>query len=154
MPRFGQIKTNSLTISSNPVIVTANTTLTAKKHGGRIIVFNDADGATMTLPGASGSGTVFEFCVGVTVTSNSDKIQVANSSDTFKGTIWGAADAGNTVNAWEAASTSDTITMDGSTKGGLVGDYFKIIDIKANIWLVQGLIQQTGTEASPFSAAV
>lgn len=117
-------------------------------------LFNVASGSTVTLPAATGSGFRYRFMVGTTVTSNSDIIQVASSDDIIQGTIVGAADGGNTVNGWEAASTSDTITLNGSTTGGLIGDMIELTDIAEGVWLVTGVIQQTGTEATPFSAAV
>lgn len=117
-------------------------------------LFNRAAGSTVTLPAAKGTGFKYRFMVGTTVTSNSNIIQVANSDDTFKGVIVGAADSGNTVNGWEAASTSDTITLNGSTQGGIQGDVIEIVDIAEGVFQVNGIIQQTGTEATPFSAAV
>lgn len=138
----------------SPVAITANTTLTKASHAGRLLVFNDADGATLTLPAATGSGDRYRFYVGVTVTSVSDKIAVANASDIMAGVIFGAQDGGDTVVGWETAADSDTITLNGSTTGGLKGDYIELEDAKANLWRVTGHIAQTGTEATPFSAAV
>ena len=34
-----------------------------------------------------------------------------------------AQDSGDTVVGWETASDSDTITMNGTTKGGIKGDF-------------------------------
>lgn len=117
-------------------------------------LLNRAAGATITLPAATGTGHKFRFMCGVTVTSNSNIIQVASSADIMQGVVLGAADTDNSVNGWEAASTSDTLTFDGSTKGGIVGDAIELTDIADGVWLVTGIIQQTGTEATPFSAAV
>ena len=45
--------------------------------------------------------------------------------------------------------------MDGSTKGGIIGDTFKLTDIGADQWLLHaGTTSGTGTVATPFSAAV
>ena len=119
-----------------------------------VYVVNAAAGAEVTLPPATGSGFRYTFIVGTTVTSNANVIQVANSDDIMQGVVIGAADTDSSVNGWEAASDSDTITMDGSTTGGIVGDRVELVDVAENVWAVNGIIQQTGTEATPFSAAV
>ena len=120
-----------------------------------VYVVNAAAGAEVTLPPATGSGFRYTFIVGTTVTSNANVIQVANSDDIMQGVVIGsAADTSDSVNGWEAASDSDTITMDGSTTGGTVGDRVELVDVAENVWAVNGIIQQTGTEATPFSAAV
>jgi hypothetical protein len=56
--------------------------------------------------------------------------------------------------AFETASTTDTITMDGSTKGGIKGDRIELQDIADNLWYVRVIGSATGTEVTPFSAAV
>ena len=119
-----------------------------------VYVVNAAAGAEVTLPPATGSGFRYTFIVGTTVTSNANVIQVANSDDIMQGVVIGAAESDDSVNGWEAASDSDTITMDGSTTGGIVGDRVELVDVAENVWAVNGTIQQTGTEATPFSAAV
>lgn len=133
---------------------TASATLNRNTHSECMNTINAAAGLTLTLPAASGSGDVYRFYVGTTVTSNSVVIRVANASDTMSGLAVSAADGGNTVNGWETASTSDTITFDGSTTGGLVGDMVTLEDVAANKWAVQIVSSSTGTEATPFSAAV
>lgn len=65
-----------------------------------------------------------------------------------------AADGGNTVNGWETAADSDTITLNGTTTGGIKGDMIVLTDCAADLWSVQMFGSSTGTEATPFSAAV
>lgn len=139
--------------SYEPISLTASTTL-ADTHMGTMLVVNAAAGLTLTLPAASGSGKGFSVMIGTTVTSNDVIIQVANASDTMKGNVIVAADGGSSVLGWEAASTSDTITLDGSTTGGIIGDYIDLVDVAANVWAVRAVLSATGTEATPFSAAV
>ena len=119
-----------------------------------VYVVNAAAGAEVTLPPATGSGFRYTFIVGTKLTSNTNVIQVANSDDIMQGVVIGAAESDDSVNGWEAASDSDTITMDGSSTGGIVGDRVELVDVAENVWAVNGTIQQTGTEATPFSAAV
>ena len=65
-----------------------------------------------------------------------------------------AQDAADTAVMFETTSTSDTITMNGSTKGGIVGDLIELIDADSGFWQVRVIGSATGTEATPFSAAV
>jgi hypothetical protein len=138
-----------------PISITANVTLDRDTHAnGPLLSFAIASGATVTLPASVGNGDRYRFMVHTTVTSNSAKIQVANATDVMQGVVFSAADGGNTVNGWETASTSDTITLDGSTTGGIKGDYIELEDAFAGFWRVLGHTSSTGTEATPFSAAV
>lgn len=136
--------------------ITAATTLTAEEHAGCTIVFNDADGATVTLPAATGTGNLYRFFVAITVTSNSDKIKVANATDIMAGNIIGnsTGDTPDLAQPWPTAADSDTITLNGSTKGGILGDWIELEDVAAGLWSVRGIISQSGIEETPFSAAV
>lgn len=138
-----------------PINVTSATlTLTKEAHSGTVITVNRAAGSTLTLPASAGDGSIFEIFVGTTITSNNLIVQVANSSDIMSGVAWQAADGGSTSNAWETGASDDTITMDGSTKGGIKGDRIVLKDVSANVWAVSIFGAATGTEATPFSAAV
>lgn len=132
--------------------LTASTTLTADGYAGKIITISAAAGLTLTLPAASGSGATFEVVAVTTVTSNGYLIKVANSSDVMMGAVSVATDiAGVTC---PTTSTSDTITMNGSTTGGLLGSRVVLTDVAANKWAVSGELVSSGAEATPFSATV
>ena len=138
----------------NPISVTASTfSPLASQHSGAPIILNRAAGITVTLPAATGSGAKFFFIVGTTVTSNSDKIQVTGD-DVMVGTALFGQDSADTTVLWETASTSDTITLNGSTTGGIKGDSIEVIDIAADTWWVRVVGSATGTEATCFSATV
>lgn len=139
-----------------PVVAAGSAlTLTQDTHDGRTILLDTAAGSTVTLPAASGSGARFRFQVSVTATSNSHKIQVANASDIMQGVILALSDGSNAVLGWEAGASDDTITLNRTTTGtAKVGHFIEVEDIKANTWAVHGTIAQSGTEATPFSAAV
>jgi hypothetical protein len=136
-----------------PKTFTASATLGLADSGTPLVV-SAAAGLTLTLPAASGSGLDYEIVIGTTVTSNSVIVRVANSSDTMRGIAITAQDGGDTAVAFEAGATADTITMNGSTTGGLLGDRIILKDIAANLWSVNVIMAATGTEASPFSATV
>lgn len=140
-------------MSYEPKTITASETLDAS-DAGTTLVISAAAGLTLTLPAASGTGYVYRMFIGTTVTSNDVIVQVASADDVMAGLAISAADGGGTVNGWETASTSDTITLDGSTTGGIVGDYIELTDVSSGVWAVQMRTSSTGTEATPFSAAV
>lgn len=131
------------------VNITAATTLNATDHAGRLMRFNIAAGVTATLPAATGTGNRYRFVVNTTVTSVADIIAVVGN-DSFFGNIISSADAGNTVNGWEAAADADQISLNGTTTGGIAGDYIEVTDIALDRWLAWGITQSTGTEATPF----
>lgn len=137
--------------SYQPISLTASATLGAS-HAGTTVTLNAAAGLTATLPAATGTGRVYKIVVGTTVTSNSYVVQVASASDIIQGAIGVSTDAAGVV--IPTASTSDTITMNGSTTGGVKGSTIILTDVASGVWAVGGALVSTGVEATPFSAAV
>ncbi|WP_245460462.1 MULTISPECIES: hypothetical protein [unclassified Mesorhizobium] len=138
-----------------PISVTASTvTLDRHIHRDTVTVLNRAAGVTVTLPAASGTGDVYYVMVGTTVTSNNDIVQVANSSDTMVGVLTTATTTTGAGTHEAAGGTDDTITMNGTTTGGIVGSYLELRDVATNVWMVLGHLVGSGTLATPLSAAV
>lgn len=135
-------------------LTAATYTLTSEGNSGTTLTLSRAAGITCTLPASVGDGSTFEFFVNTTVTSNSDIIKVANSTDVMAGVAVVAQDGGDTVVAFETAATSDTITLNGTTTGGIKGDRIILKDVAAGFWFVNIIMSGTGTEATPFSATV
>ena len=139
-------------------VTTGNLTLTAAAHGGGIITMNDADaGNILTLPDATGSGVRFTVIIGTTVATGTVAIAAPDTDNTMVGTILSAQDFDTQMEAmhlWPTAAASDTITLDGTTTGGRAGDWIQLTDIAADKWHVWGVINSSGTEVTPFSAAV
>jgi hypothetical protein len=133
---------------------TASATLNRNTHSQVMNTVNAAAGLTLTLPAASGSGDTYQVYIGTTVTSNDVVIRVANASDTMSGVAMSAADGGATVVAYETAADTDTITLNGGSKGGVLGDIITLRDVAANKWSVTVIGSATGSEETPFSAAV
>lgn len=130
-------------------------------HGSRTLVLNTATGTTLTLPAATGSGVEFDVLLGVNVAGGSHIIKVASATDYMMGNVYTISDdAGNPVkgfmsaNSGVVATESDTITLNGTTTGGLKGDFFRLRDAANAQWQVLGHDRATGVEATPFSAAV
>ena len=131
---------------------TASQTLTQSANAGRVTVINAAAGLTITLPAATGTGDVYTIFAAATVTSNNYKIQVANAADVLLGGVSISTDvAGVTL---LSAATTDTITMSGSTTGGLLGSWVRLTDAASGQFMLEGFMKSSGTEATPFSAAV
>lgn len=137
-----------------PITLTASASINRKSHAETVLNISAAAGLTLTLPASEGKGALFRFFVRTTVTSNNAIIQVANATDVMQGSCVMAQDAADTAVIFETASTSDTITMNGSTKGGIIGDFIELEDVAAGFWSVRMVCAGTGTEATPFSAAV
>lgn len=138
---------------SGLVNATASTlAVTAAEHAGRVVTLNRAGGIAVTLPAATGSGNKYTFIVGTTFTT-SGTIKVTGN-DTMVGNALLAIDAADTAVMFEAGATADTITMDGSTTGGIAGQIVELIDIAADLWFVRTSSAATGSEATPFSATV
>lgn len=133
-------------------------TVTRATHLGRVILLDTLTGSTCTLPAATGTGDSYRFYVSVAPTSNNHIIKVANATDTMVGTILQVPTTvaqAVTVNSAEAAGgTDDTITMNGTTGGGIAGSWVACTDIATATWLVDGRLVASGTLTSTLSATV
>lgn len=137
-----------------PIALAAATTLTKKAHGNCNIVWNSTTGAALTLPASNGDGCTFTVLMNKLIGSGTFKVQVANATDVMAGVALTVDDDGVPANAWATSATSDTISMDGSTQGGKAGDIITVRDMAAGFWQVNVFSNESGTEATPFSAAV
>jgi hypothetical protein len=144
-----------------PVVVTANTTLSAATHGYKTVVSNKVDGITFTLPAATGSGVKFKLVVGASLTSSSFVVAVADNTDYFRGRSVVSNDTDGSASNFETANTgtlateSDTMTWNRTTTGlATIGDMVELEDIATDIWSITAHVAASGTEATPFSAAV
>ena len=141
-------------------LVNAGATLSATEalHDGKTVIFDQASGSVIDLPAATGSGARMRFVVGTTVTSNSHILRVAASTDDeFVGHLYQVdTDTSDTVAAYPAldADGFDTITMDGTTTGGLKGDILEVEDIASGTWAIKAHTNANGTVATPFSSSI
>lgn len=137
-----------------PITITASATLDRDTHGGAVTRLSAAAGLTVTLPASTGKGDVYKLFVLTTVTSNNYVIQVANASDTIAGIATTATTTTGAGTHEAAGGTDDTITLNGTTTGGIVGSYIELEDVSANLWRVNAHLAGSGVLATPFSAAV
>ena len=150
----------TLTGSFLPAIHTfvATDAVTIVEHAGRTLLLGEVGGnaaLTLTLPAATGTGAVYKFIVSVTNTSNY-KIQVADATDTIDGIMLYLDEDGTAITGFPTVAASDTITLNGGTTGGIVGDYLELIDIATNQYHVRGVMRVAAgaNPATPFTAAV
>lgn len=147
-------------VSSNYVAAGSTLVMNQVQHAGKTILLDTAAGSTCTLPAATGSGLKYRFIVQTLATSNNHIIKVANATDTMQGYIFSRDDTADAAVAFFAvAGTSDTITLNRTTTGSVVvGEMIEIEDVKVstsvNRYQVTGMIANTGTPATPFSATV
>lgn len=130
------------------VSFTASTlTLTEDGHAGVTVVSNLAATQTITLPAASGTGNVYRIYIQTTKTG--DFIVNAAGSDVINGAVGMSTDAAGVVIL--AGAAVQTITLNGSTTGGVRGSFLELQDVASGIWSVRGMLVSTGAEATPFS---
>ena len=149
------------TVTKGKVVLVATGAITQAAHAGKTLSMAEVGGnaaCTFTLPAATGTGNVYKFIVGVVNTSNYI-IKVADATDTIDGQVIVTNDstAGGTASviSWPTVAASDTITLNGTTTGGVgIGDYIELTDLIANQYVVSGMLKASGTEATPFSATV
>lgn len=146
---------NSVADMSAHIVTQAagNFALTAATHGNKITLVNDADVA-ITLPAATGSGYTYKVVI-VTTAWSAGSIKCASASDSFLGGLVGVDDDADAAYAWKAETGDDTITGNGTSTGGKIGDWYQFEDIATGKFLVSGFITQSGgSEATPFDATV
>ena len=155
----------------NVVDADSSISLTVADHAGRIVHNDTAGAVTYTLPATNansdsavaGPGADFNNLnnVGATIeifssiTKTGDLVvQVANATDVMVGSAVFIDDSSDNVVGFETASTSDTITLNGSTTGGVTFSKIVCTVLASGKWKVDVISGCTGTPATPFSAAV
>jgi len=171
----GPVRSRNGFQSIGPGAVDANTlatNMTVANNAGRIMLMDPAGTPTaITIPAiistadganagpgtdpnnASTIGTTFEILFTDDFTGT---IKTANTADKFVGMITAGIDASVAGKQWVPAAANNEINLNGeagaavATTGGLKGTYLKFTAVAANLYLVQGLTNATGTLATPF----
>lgn len=129
----------------------APTTLTAEDNGA-LCVFDTAAGMLFTLPAAV-AGLRFRFVVETTCTSGVHRIACA-SGDFLVGTILQIIDTTFAPTARDAdGSTHLAWEGNGTTTGGIKGDFIEVHAVSGTQWQVWGINTATGSEATPFKTS-
>lgn len=134
------------------VIIPGGSTRTLNaKDAGALCVFDSAAGVVYTLPPPV-IGMTFRFATTVTITSNAAAV-VTDAATTFlTGGIWCGNSGAATGEMFAGNGTSFIkTTSNGTTTGGIIGDWLEFIAISTTVWFVHGAVNVTGTAATPFS---
>lgn len=125
-----------------------NTTLLASGSGATYL-FDTAAGITYTLP-APVVGATYGFIVTTSVTSSNHKVITNTGSVLLQGTILGAT---TTASMFESvpASSNISVTMNGTTTGGLIGTELTFRCLSSTLWQVTGNNFGSGSPATPFA---
>ncbi len=97
---------------------------------------------------------VYTIWVPTTIATSSLKIgTTSGSSDLFIGTLLmvDTDSSGATVGFTANGSSNDFINLNGGTTGGVAGSFVRIVAIAANKYVVSGVLNGTGTVATPFA---
>lgn len=151
--RSASEQTNRIASQGGVIEKTAAFSVT-RDMAGKTIALNNTTGFAVTLPTALGTGLEFKFVFAATVGSGAMTIKSVRGADVWFGLALGLDGDGVPANAWAASGTVDGANFDGTTQGGVVGDTITLLDVAANKWLVQARVQQSGTEATPFTDTV
>ena len=145
---YGGLVRTSASIVNTTVLLTLN----ERDHAGRTVTANNTTGFAITLPEATGTGNVYTVFYGTTVSSGNHTIVAPSAATSFVGGVGLSTDiAGVTILANVA---DDTITMNGSTSGGVKGSWVRFTDVYSGLFMLEGFLCSTGAEADPFSAGV
>ena len=146
------------------VSLTADTTLTVAAHAGKVLTTNDADGK-FTLPtidatadaGQAGPGPdpnntnnlgcVYTFIVETAATDMDIK---TDGTDKFVGGLYTGVDDA-TGKTFISAAANDVITMNGTTKGGLVGSVVVATAMADDKYHITGFSLGSSTLVTPFA---
>ncbi len=138
-------------ISPNTATYTLN-----ENQSGSAVLFDRAAGTIYTLPAACQPGTFFDFFVSVTATSNNHKIITGAGTELMVGQILNCdTDTSDAVAIWKSlvAATNIAVTMNGTTKGGVKGDWVRVIKLDSTTWGVNGQINGNETVETPFATS-
>jgi hypothetical protein len=140
-------------------IAAATLDITQALHAGKVMVFNKNNGIDVTLPEATGTGDVYTFILGLALTSDTITILTPDivNSDMVGNVLTIDLDSATTGH-WFSSVQGDgnnAITMNMTSQGGInIGaDWYKLTDIAADIWAVEGeyLVPTGSNPATPFS---
>lgn len=132
-------------------ITTATAAITDDAYAGQRTLLNRAAGITATLDPATGSGARYEFIL--MADASGDQVIQVTGTDTMMGVAFLGNDSAG-ASCFYTADTTDTITLNGTTTGGLKGARVLVDDVASGVYAVMVYSEASGTEATPFSAAV
>jgi hypothetical protein len=173
----GPVRSKNGFINLGPAAVKAEllaTDLTVADHAGRLVTMDPTGTPTaITIPSivstadsaiagpgsdpnnANTIGTTFEILF---IDDFTGTIKTANTADKFVGMVTLGIDASVSGKQFVPATANNEMNLNGeagaavATTGGLKGSYVKFTAVAANLYLVQGLLNATGSLATPFDS--
>ena len=140
-----------------PVTLTATVALTAALHANRILYVTGTAAAAYTLPEATGTGNQYIVYMGEVNTNGMTLVtpDLVNSLMYGKANMLDVDATAATAFFTVTAGDSNTITWDGTTKGGQIGDFMIATDLATDVFAVHAecRVPAGSNVASPFSAA-
>ena len=143
-----------LTFKRNVIDLDDTTYALSVAQSGTTCVF-DGTACVATLPDAA---IGLEYTFVVNATGSGDQVIRTQSSDKLSGGFFKATAALNNTNLAAATTvldmasgTNDDLTMNGTTKGGVLGSTVRVVGVKANLWSVSGIVIGSSTLVTSFS---
>ena len=155
--RGGVFKMHDANLTPSARVVTTTATalsLTATEHAERIVLVNTNSTVanTITLPTATGSGLKYTIINNIAQTQGSVVVAANGTTQTLKGlAIGGHATTTTGGGAFLTSATSDKITFNRTTTGGLGQDVVEAWDLAENVFTVRVIFNGNGALATPFS---
>lgn len=142
-------------ISARVVTTTATAlSLTVTEHAERVVLINSNSTVanTFTLPAATGTGAKITLINNITQTQGTVVIAAPGTTNVVSGVAYGFGTTAAGAEAFVTSATSDKITFNLTTTGGLGGDRVEAIDTGTGVWTVLVHFTGSGTIATPFAA--
>lgn len=150
--RMAQLSTRSVALT--PTVGAQTIPLTLASHSDKLLhITTSTLSFVISLPAMTGSGARYKISLDATLSSATVTISgtaahlfggIVQNNDTGSAGLFGAGVVTN-------AAGSTNITINGGTQGGRKGDWVMIEDVASSIGLVSGMLNASGTEATPFS---
>lgn len=141
---------------AQPVISGSGATRTLNEtESNSLCLFDRAAGIVYTLPTAPKIGTFFDFVVSTTITSNAAKVITGAGTELLIGGYTNVdTDTANAVAAFTANGTTHvSVSMNGTTTGGILGTKLRFTCLSSTKWMVEGIVQGNGTVATAFATS-
>jgi hypothetical protein len=135
-------------------VVTEDLTLNQIEHADRVVVLDSVFSTTCTivLPKAIGSGARFTIFNNAVQTA-SVVVSLAVATDYMSGVAVMLEQAGGTDDqVFYTTATSDKVTLNATTTGGIRGDEMEFVDYRPGYYLVKARLFPSGDVVTPFSA--
>jgi hypothetical protein len=146
---------NAVADASTRIVTTTATALNLAftTHGEKVVLINTNSTVanTFTLPLATGTGTKMTLINNITQTQGTVVIAANGTTNTLKGVAYMFGTTAADAEAFVTSATSDKITLNLTTTGGLGGDIVEAWDTATGVWNVQVRCVGSGTLATPFS---